>query len=1459
MQSRDFEPIAIIGMGCRFPGGANSPEAFWDLLCKGTDAIVDVPSDRWDIRRFYDPDPDKPGKTYAKQGGFLREKIDEFDPLFFGISPREAESMDPQQRLLLEVTWEAFEDAGLIAEELEGSRAGVFMGGFCMDNELIRMGGLNRELSDIHTSASSSKTVLSNRISHTFDLRGPSLTIDTACSSSLVATHYATRSMLSDDCDLAIVGGVNVMLCPDFTIAMSKGRFLSEHSRCMAFDERASGYTRGEGAGIVILKRLSDAKRDRNRIYASIRGSGANQDGRTPGISLPNSKAQEALIREVYKRAGVSPGELHFVESHGTGTQAGDTAEISALCKVLSEGRDPKSPCLVGSVKTNIGHLEAVAGVAGLIKAALCLTHGEVPPNLHFERPNPKIPFDKICLRVPTELTEIPCSNGTNYAGVNSFGYGGTNAHVLLQKAPMGFLPQRLPLDRSPSESSTLLENNPPKPRLIPVSARSDRALHDLAGKYAFYLMSETNSISLEDFAYTTIFRRSHHDYRLAVVASSVEELQDKLLDYHAGAESPGVVHGQVQNAAERKLAFVYTGMGPQWWGMGRELLKREPTFRKAFLECNEKFKQLSNWDLLEALGESEEKTRVSETQVAQPANFALQVALTSLYESWGVRPEAVVGHSVGEVTAAYVSGALTLDEAILVSFHRSRLQQTMTGSGAMLAAALTETEALDLIGPAHISIAAVNGPSMITFSGERDALEQVADVLEGRDVFHRFLKVDIAFHSTQMDPIERELLFSLNGLVGKKPRIPVFSTVSGQLSGESDFGADYWWLNVRQPVRFSRALEELIGNGFRSFVEIGPHPVLRQSIIELLAHEGKSGQALSTLRQNSKEVDSILEAVGRLYQLGFPIDWSALKLGQSTFLPLPTYPWQRERFWKETTQSKQDRLGEVGHPFLNSRLRTPNPVWEVELNSQFFPYLNHHQIRHQTIFPGAGYIEAGLAVCRKISDNDQVSVTLSELKFIGMLAIEKDEVRSLSISFDPASKQFSVHSRTGVEHPHWTIHATGKTFSTSARETESNFNLSQIEDHYEIQMDQKTFYKMLSERGFQYGQAFQSVKSLSRNTTEFLLRICSTEVPAASPDDGYFVHPTILDGAFQGMMEMAAGTGPFVPISIERIRYHKGPEARCWCQGSVKLSTDDTLICDAKLIDDEGRLLVDMQSVKCRALASRFGSAEPQDYYEWKWSKSKRKKIRSQKASEKWLIFSSNQGAGDDFATSAESAGLRCGKISHGPGYRKGSDLNYSLNFDNRSDFESLFFDKRDEDYKALVYLSHQLQPSDIDQLTSAEVVGECMRLLNLVQAYDEATIDRPVRLVLISRETQSVIGDETPNIQCHPLWNLCQVIENEHPNINCTLIDLDRTSGENDIEDCISEIVSSDPVGDMAWRSGTCYNRTLTTTSIQANESESTRSVSTKDKAVVLEQASQGSLESFAYREIARRTPGS
>jgi acyl transferase domain-containing protein/acyl-CoA synthetase (AMP-forming)/AMP-acid ligase II/acyl carrier protein len=874
------EPIAIIGIGCRFPG-ADGPAAFWRLLSDGVDATAEIPSDRWDGDAFYDPDPSVPGTAVSRRGGFLRG-IDQFDFQFFGISPRESAQMDPQQRLLLEMSWEALEDAGQVPEQLAGSRTGVFVGISTNDYGYLRLG--QPRLVDAYTGTGNALSVAANRLSYVYDFCGPSMAIDTACSSSLVAVHLACRSLRDGECTLALAGGVNIILSPALAINFTKAKVMAPDGRCKTFDAGADGYVRGEGAGIVVLKPLGRALADNDPIYAVIRGTATNQDGRTNGLMAPSRQAQEAVLAEAYRRAGLSPGAVQYVEAHGTGTLLGDAIEAKALGTILASGRPPGSRCLIGSAKTNIGHLEAAAGVAGLIKVVLALWHRAIPPSLNFAEPNPAIPFDSLPLRVARTLTPWPENGGRAIAGVSAFGFGGTNAHVVLTEAPQVRLTvadQLAAADRA---------------ELLPLSARSPAALAALVGRYESTLAS---GVPLADLCYTAGARRGHHEYRLCVVADSHAAMSESLAAHRRGESRPGLSVGRCRRS-HPEVTFVFSGHGSQWHGMGERLRAEEPVFRDALAACDRALSPYLGGSLPVDLGVEQ----LNDIGVIQPAIFAVQVALVALWRSWGVEPAAVVGHSMGEVAAAHIAGGLSLDDAARVICTRARLLRRAHGRGAMVAAELTLAEAQELIAgrEGQVAIAASNSHRSTVLSGDKTILTDLVATLEQRDRFCRWIDVDVASHSPQMDALGVDLRDMLTGLEPTAPTIPVYSTVTGDLLTDCRFDADYWVSNLCSQVRFSPAVRRRLEGGHGTFVEISPHPILLTAVREDADDLGAGCALLPSMRRDDGGRATALASLGTLYTLGQPIAWEQLYPSGGRCIAAPTYPWQRVHSWLDAT-----------------------------------------------------------------------------------------------------------------------------------------------------------------------------------------------------------------------------------------------------------------------------------------------------------------------------------------------------------------------------------------------------------------------------------------------------------------------------------------------------------------------------------------------------------------------------
>lgn len=897
-----MEPIAIIGMSCRFPGADNA-QAFWQILREGATAIREVPAERWDMDAFYDRDPSASGKMYTRWGGFL-DQLDRFDAAFFGISAREAERIDPQQRLLLELCWEALEDAGHVPARLRGTRTGVFIA-FCVpEYQLAQMA--DAQFINSYTNTGYFPCIVSNRISYTFDFRGPSLSLDTACSSSLVALHLACQSLRFGESTLALAGGVNLMVSPVTTIGYSKLGILSPDGQCRAFDARANGYVRGEGGGILLLKPLSAALADGDEIHAVIRGEAVNQDGRSNGLTAPNRFAQEDVLREAYQRAGVAPGEVQYVEAHGTGTLLGDSIEARALGAVVGAGRSNGSRCAIGSVKTNIGHLESAAGMASLLKVVLALKHRMIPPSVHFEVPNPHIPFEELRLKVQQALEAWPDTSGPALAGVHAYGLGGTNAHVVLEEAPAAAAVVHG--DRVNLEHESQATRAPLPPQLLTLSAHDPGALHDLIASYREPLLrSHEDDIPFADVCQTAALHRSHHDYRLSIVGDSSQQVIQRIDRFLTDGSSPGVSFGCNTQGRRPKIAFLFTGQGSQYRGMGRKLYETQPTFRESLQECEELLHPYLAHSLLSVLYAGSDSF-LDETEYTQPALFAIEYSLALLWRSWGVAPDVVLGHSVGEYVAACVAGVFSLSDGLKLIANRGRLMQKLARDGEMAAVFATEEQVKRAIGrfAEDVSVAAVNGPEEVTISGASRSLNAVLQALSLEDVEFQRLKVSHAFHSPLMDPVLDPFEGVARHVEYRPPRVPLISNVTGQaVDGVPD--ASYWRKHVRQPVMFSAGFKTVREYGCHSYIEIGPQSTLLELAkrgIDMRSEESgptpdREWLWLPSLRKGRDDSEQMLESLGALYSHGLDVKWSSLyRTAPRRQVKLPTYPFQRERYW---------------------------------------------------------------------------------------------------------------------------------------------------------------------------------------------------------------------------------------------------------------------------------------------------------------------------------------------------------------------------------------------------------------------------------------------------------------------------------------------------------------------------------------------------------------------------------
>ncbi|MEV7954852.1 amino acid adenylation domain-containing protein [Streptomyces sp. NPDC088141] len=1413
------DKVAIIGMGCRLPGGASDHRAYWQNLMEGKDCITATPADRYDVSTLRSRFKEKPGRLIGGRGGYI-EGFDEFDPGFFGISPREADHMDPQQRKLLEVAWEALEDGGQRPSELAGSDTAVFVGAFTLDYKILQFSDLGFASLAAHTATGTMMTMVSNRLSHCFDFRGPSLSIDTACSSSLVAVHLACQSLHNRETDLALAGGVLLHMAPQYTIAETKGGFLSPDGRSRTFDAAANGYVRAEGVGMVALKRLDDAVRDGDPVHAVILGTGVNQDGRTNGITVPSEDAQFGLIQRVCAAAGITPGALQYVEAHGTSTPVGDPIEANALSRALAVGRRPGAPCYVGSVKTNIGHTEAAAGIAGLIKTVLCLKHRRIPPHINLERINTAIDRETSPYRIPTEPTDWPEHEGPARAGVNSFGFGGTNAHVVLEEAP-----ERAPQQAVRRERAW---------NILPLTARTPDVLPEVAAGIRRELAGVHGpEVSATDLGYTLARRRQHLESRLCVVYSSRAELDEGLAAFQRGEPHPRVVHGRQLDVERRRLVWVFTGMGPQWWGMGRQLFEGDEVFREAVTRCDQAIRRFADWSLIAEMTADEADSRMGETWLAQPANFAVQVGLAAMWRQYGVRPDAVVGHSTGEIAAFHEAGVYTLEDAARIVVHRSRLQQRLTGTGTMLAVSLPEAEARFRAAAYgnRVSVAAVNSPSAVTLAGDRGALAELADVLRSEQVFAKLLTVQVPYHSAGMEAIKDELLTSLAGLEPRAATVPLYPTAQEGTAHGSELDAEYWWKNVRHPVLFRSAVDRLADDGFGLFLEIGPHPVLGHSIRECLDGRGTAVRTLPSIRRRENEPERFATSLAELHNVGVPVAWDALHPVGAP-VALPRYPWKRDRYWTEPGPVAHVRLGRTEHPLLGRRTTHTEPTWHTTLDTERLPYLDDHRIQSTVVFPAAGYLEMAVQAVRSLTGGTHAVLTDIELR--RALFLPEGEDRAVRLSLSPQNAVFTIASAEegGGERA---VHASGVVRSAQPRPAGPPVDTAALAARCRRRLDGADCYTALAALGYHYGPAFRTIEEVWIGSGEVLARLSP---PAVLGDDAarHHIHPVLLDGCFQSLLatQLLDGgadrqtAGIRLPLSIDEVCLAPVGDRPIWVHATVTRGGADELVGDMAVYADGGESLggiggfraadvekasttvglgtIDSWLAETTWIDRPFDSAEGKDPGEGRDEGEARIGAGAETAAGgggDWLVFADRQGVGDALSALLAARGERCRLVRPGEVYRRGDDgREFTVVPGSAADLERLFADlgeggqDRDNDHEgangrtggpafgAIVHLWN------LDLPHLAEASRQDLVQHSGTGAYSLITLARTLlrhraegRLHIVTRGAQYVEPGETVEPLGAPAWGIGRVLRHQElTSHRGKLIDLDPGRGGGD-----------------------------------------------------------------------------
>ncbi|QJU57632.1 polyketide synthase [Sphingomonas sp. AP4-R1] len=1107
------DAIAIVGAACRLPG-APDLDSFWQLLLDGRDAVTEVPDDRWNKAQLLHPEKGHRGKAYTFASGTLGD-VSGFDPAFFGISPREATQMDPQQRLLLELTYEAIEDAGLDMGQLAGRNVGVFVGGSSWDY-------LNLNVADVSTTDPYSMigvtlSILSNRISYVFDLHGPSFTVDTACSSSLVALHQACEAIRAGQIEAAMVGGVSLLLAPQSFVGFCAASMLSPKGRCHAFGAQADGYVRSEGGGIVILKPLEDAIAAGDPIRAVIRGTGVNSDGRTTGLSLPNRDAQAALLEQVYGRFGVDPEQLSYVEAHGTGTLAGDPIEAGALGTVLGQRRSRPLP--IGSVKTNIGHLEAGSGMAGLLKAMLVAERGAIPRSLHSDTPNPNIAFDDLNLRLAHEVEALP-TDAPRLVGLNSFGFGGTNAHAILESA--SFLPGMGEAGGADAASGDVPEDLPP----LLLSARSDAALTALAADWRAQVRATgEDRAALGALLRGAALHRTQHGRRLAALGTDAAELDAAL-----SAQVEGRAHTRLiaNSAVSGKVALIFSGNGSQWAGMAADAMAGSAAFRAALETVDAALRPHLGWSVTETLVEGD-ADRLRNTDVAQPLLFAVQVALTIALRDYGVEAEAAMGHSVGEVAAAWASGALDLDGAARVIAARSRAQQARHGVGAMAVLGFDAegaAKALAEAGLHDIEVAAHNSSTAVTVAGPVEAIDRLAEESKERGWRFTRLDLDYAFHSAAMDPIEGAIRADLGALAPGASELPFYSTVEGAAIDGTRLDAGYWWRNVRAPVLFSEAAKAMVADGYRLFIEVGPHPVVQAYLNDALRAADKEGRVVTTLARRPSKHDPIAAIAARVHAAGGDIRRAPIFSGafadEAKLRGLPRYPWQRERFWvPRTPESTDPATVPYDHPLLGQRVG-PQPLeWVRHLGLEQMPWLADHAVGGAAVMPAAAMLDLALAAARARKPA-AVALELLEVEIGRALVLEPHVMREMRLRVGAATGEFEFASRPRLSDDPWTIHMSGRMVESDSVAASGTAAIGDAGTA--APMPGAALYALASRLGLDYGPAFQVVDGIHiAGQDAAIVRFAPTAPGATDLGAGYLLAPNLLDGALQGLLALAA------------------------------------------------------------------------------------------------------------------------------------------------------------------------------------------------------------------------------------------------------------------------------------------------------------------------------------------------
>ncbi|UMB70947.1 type I polyketide synthase [Mycobacterium paraterrae] len=1384
------EPIAVVGIGCRFPGDANGPDGYWNFLAGGGDGISEIPADRWDADEFYDADQFAPGRMQSKWGGFLSD-VAGFDADYFGISPREAEAMDPQQRLMLEVAYEALEHAGIATEDLSGVRAAVLMGVYYGEYQTIS--AANPDAIDAYSATGNAHAVAVGRIAYLLGLRGPAVAIDSACSSSLVTIHLACQSLRLRESDLALAGGVSLILRPETQIAMAKWGMLSPNGRCYSFDSRADGFVRGEGCGVVVLKRLTDAVRDGDRVLAVVRGSAVNQDGRSNGLTAPNTIAQQDVIRAALRSGDVQARSVNYIEAHGTGTGLGDPIEFEALADQYGKG---DGDCALGAVKSNFGHLEAAAGIAGFIKAALSVQHAQIPPNLNFSQWNPAIDHKSTRMFVPTELRPWPAGEGPRRAAISSFGIGGTNAHVVIEQGP-----DPTPVAATPSPVTTLT-----------VSGKTEQRIAGWAAALAEWMSGSGAEVPLADIAHTVNLYRSRHNKIATVSGRDRDEIVAGLRALAAGKPTPGVVAAH-DVPRGKGTVFLYSGQGSQWAGMGRQLLADEPAFASAVDELEPDFVAQVGFSLKDVLLAGEPVVGIDRIQ---PVLVGMQLALTALWRSYGVEPDAVIGHSMGEVTAAVVSGALSPADGLKVIATRSKLMSRLSGQGAMALLELGAAEAEKLVGEhPDITVAVYAAPQQTVIAGPPDQVDAVVAIVDGQGKLARRVEVDVASHHPTVDPILAELKDALADLKPMTPKIPLISTV-GQ-DGDAKFDADYWVVNLRNPVRFSQAVGKAAEN-HSAFVEVSPHPLLSHAINGTLeAAKPRGGvQVTGTLTRDNPETLTFHTQLATIRPPSVAAAQSAN--GAKTLVDLPPTPWQHVRYWAAPTATNRQQAS--AHPLLGTHVELPSGrdhVFTADVGTDLVPYMLDHKVHGQPVMPGTGFGEIALAAASEALGLPATSVSVG-VEVEQMLPLAESTQLTTQLSRgekDGDDIRVEIHSRSATGA--WIRHAVAKVTVTQ-KDTGGQPEPSAVppaSSEPGTVLSPADLYSALRATGLHHGPAFAALTRIVRRPNG------TSETEIVLPDEatghrGYRIHPVLLDAALQGLAAALpseslsdSDEATYLPVSFEKIRVFGEVGRRARCRAEL-ISTDGAGINGRVVITDEtGAPTAEISGIYLQRVQRRSVPLPlEQKIFDTEWVETPVDASAASVPDGSWLVLTDGaeaQKAAEEFAAAFAAPARRV--------------LTADLSQESAV-LEAFSQAAGDADLPPVGVVVFAGRYS-FDGSESGDPAGRgrdlTWRVASTVRTILTGWHGKPPRLWVVSRGGLAVGDGEAGDPSVSALTGLIRVLAYEHPDLRTTLVDLPG--------DAVSSLsvelgLSGDDI--IAWRNEKRYAKRLSRATLANARSE-------------------------------------